>query len=483
VRDMNGCVQYWNKSCQRLTGWTAAEALGKPMIELLKLDPAEVDRALQALFQQGHWIGEILVTTRDQRRVPLLSRCTLVRDERGQPKSVLAINTDMTERKEADARFLRAQRLENIGQLAGGIAHDLNNILAPILMCAPMLREEINSPQGLSMLNTLEASARRGAEIVQQVLTFARGTEGRRVLLQPYQATREIAKFVQATFPKSITLETAVPGNLWPISADPTQLHQVLLNLALNARDAMMPQGGTLKLAAENVLLRELEVSVMPGLQPGPHVLLRVSDTGPGIPPEVADRVFHPFFTTKGEGKGTGLGLSTVLGLVKDHGGFVDFTSRPGQGTEFRVFLPAQMRPESASVDPARKPPPGGHGELILIADDEEAVRSITRRTLESFGYRTLLANNGAEAVALFQEKGLEIALVLLDLNMPVLSGADTLTALFKLNPKVRVVVATGMDSDSDLPAQSEPAVRAILQKPFDLALLLNTLNQVITMD
>jgi len=385
---------------------------------------------------------------------------------------------NLLEKKRLEAQLLRTQRLEIIGQLAGGIAHDLNNILAPILMCAQTLRDEVASPEGLSMLTTIESTARRGAEIVKQITKFASGMEGKRVLLQPQDVLAEMVRIIRETFPKSIVLKTDLKDNLWAVFGDATQLHQVLLNLAVNARDAM-PRGGTLGLAAEDILLDEVATRLMPGLRPGPHVLFRISDTGTGIPPEVGDKIFDPFFTTKGSDGGTGLGLSTVMGIVKSHKGFIHFESKVGEGSEFRIYLPADLtRPATVKAGGPMAPPQGG-GELVLIVDDEEAVCTVTKRILESNRYRTLVAKNGTEAVALFAREAKEINFVLTDLNMPSMSGPDTIAALKKINPGVRIIAATGSDPGHGMTSAAELGVRALLKKPFDVYALLDTLQKV----
>jgi two-component system cell cycle sensor histidine kinase/response regulator CckA len=380
-----------------------------------------------------------------------------------------------------ESLFLRNQRLESIGQLAGGIAHDLNNILAPILMGAQALRQNSKDPDNSLILATIEGNAQRGAEIVKQVVAFARGVEGKRVILQPRYVIAEISWIIRETFPRSITLKTNEQENLWTVLGDATQLHQVLLNLAVNARDAM-PQGGTLTLAAENALLDETGAALRPGLKPGPHVLFRVSDSGTGIAPKIADKIFDPFFTTKDPDKGTGLGLSTVLGIVKSHRGHIEFDSKLAQGTEFRIYLAAEpgLRDPPQAKQRAEEALPRGRGELILIVDDEEAVRSVMKRILESHGYRTLAATRGTEAVACYVEKGTEISVVLTDLHMPDMGGAEAIAVLRELNPSVRIIVATGAGSPSGAASVHEMGVQAYIKKPFDLAHLLGTLDQVL---
>ena len=400
----------------------------------------------------------------------------------GNPRSILAIDTDITEKKQMEALFLRNQRLESIGQLAGGIAHDLNNILAPILMGAQMLRQNADDPESPFILATIEANAQRGAEIVKQVVAFARGVDGKRVLLQVRYVIAEICGIIRETFPRSITLKTEQQQNLWTILGDATQLHQILLNLAVNARDAM-PQGGTLTLAAENVLLDEAGASLRPGLEPGPHVLFRISDTGTGIAPEIADKIFDPFFTTKDPDKGTGLGLIDRVGDSEKSQG----THRVRQQSRARNGIPG-LPPGGTGTAPIgagqagtrRCASPKGRGELILIVDDEEAVRSVMKRILESNGYRTLAATRGTEAVACYVEKGYEISVVLTDLHMPDMGGVEAIAVLREINPSVKIIVATGAGSALGAPSATEMGVQAYIKKPFDVAHLLVTLQQVL---
>ncbi|MBV9104606.1 MAG: PAS domain S-box protein [Verrucomicrobia bacterium] len=482
VRGLDEEIQYWNKSAERLYGWTAEEAIGADFREIAAEDPAPFEAAKGILLEKGEWSGEVRITTKLGTNVIVASRWTLLLDDLRKPRSILAIDTDITEKKQMEALFLRNQRLESIGQLAGGIAHDLNNILAPILMGAQMLRANANDPESPFILATIETNAQRGAEIVKQVVAFARGVDGKRVLLQVRYVLAEICGIIRETFPRSIVLKTEEQQNLWTIMGDATQLHQVLLNLAVNARDAM-PYGGTLTLAAENLILDETVASLRPGLKPGPHVLFTISDTGTGIAPEIADKIFDPFFTNKGPDKGSGLGLSTVLGIVKNHKGHVEFDSKVGEGTTFRVYFPAE--PDLPRVAPIKQGPcsasaPKGRGQLILIVDDEEAVRSVTKRILESHGYRTVIATQGAQAVACYLERGYEISVVLTDLHMPDMDGVEAISVLRQINPSVKIIVVTGAGSALGAPTAEEMGVQAYIKKPFDVAHLLGTLHNVI---
>jgi PAS domain S-box-containing protein len=478
VRDLEDRVQFWNQSAERLYGWTATEILNRKAYEVIYRDSAPFHAARKELMEKGEWSGELRHITKIGKEIVVNSRWTLVRDTEGKPKSVLIINTDITQHKELEAQFLRAQRLESIGTLASGIAHDLNNILAPIMMLCPMLREKIKNPKALSLVDTVETNARRGADIVKQILTFSRGLKGEKTLVQCRHLMREISKIAQETFPKSITLELDLPKDLWLIEGDSTQLHQVLMNLCVNARDAM-PAGGTLTLAAENIRLDEAYAQTIPHAKAGPYVVWLVADTGVGIPPKIQERIFDPFFTTKEEGKGTGLGLSTVLGIVRSHDGCIRVQSAEGQGTQIRVYLPASNVPEQ-SVESAPAPLQRGQGELILVVDDEDAVREVLRRILIRSGYRVLAAHNGAEAMTLYQQHSAEIAVVLTDIMMPVLDGRAVIRSLKKLNPKLPIIASSGLMSDTTVQEAKDLGVDAFLRKPHAAETLMATLRSLI---
>lgn len=482
VRTLDHTITYWNKSAERLYGWTQEEALGRSMRDLLYRHPEDFDQAMQRLLEHGDWAGEVLLADKNGRELIVEASWTLLRDEDGQPRSVLAINTDITERKKLEEQFLRAQRLESIGTLAGGIAHDLNNALAPITMAIELLKMEETDSSRLAILSTIEASAQRGADMVRQVLSFARGVEGRRIEVQVRHLIKDVEKIANETFLKNIQITTSVPRNLWTITGDPTQLHQVLINLCVNARDAM-PHGGELKISAENILIDEQFAGLLPDAAPGPHVRIQVEDTGSGMPPEVLDRIFEPFFTTKEVGKGTGLGLPTSLAIVKSHGGFLRVYSERGKGSRFTIHLPALCTTTTSEhyVDAAELP--RGAGELILVIDDEPSVRRITRRTLESFGYRVVLAADGAEAVSIYAARRDEIAAVLTDMMMPGMDGATTIQVLVNINPDVRVIAASGLGSNEMAARAAGRGVKDFLPKPYTAETLLKTLRSVINAD
>jgi two-component system cell cycle sensor histidine kinase/response regulator CckA len=395
---------------------------------------------------------------------------------------VVAVVRDITQRKELEARFFRAQRLEAIGSLASGIAHDMNNILAPILMSAPLLRLGLSPEETEQTLETIETSAQRGSDLVKQLLTFGRGVEGARRLVRPELLVKELGTIYQQTFPKNIRMSAESQKGLWPIIGDPTQLHQVLLNLSVNARDAM-PEGGILAITAENVSFDENTAAGTVGAKPGPYLLLKVADTGMGIPPAIMDKIFDPFFTTKEVGKGTGLGLSTVIGIVKSHAGFVSLKSEVGKGTTFEVYLPASPKGLDSESAAGAASAPRGEGELLLIVDDEKKIRDTIRDLLVKYGYQVITAADGAEATVEYARHGKDIKVVITDLEMPIMDGVTLVQVLKKMNPSLAAIVSSGVASMEGMEQRRKEletlGVRQILTKPYTVVDILHALDQI----
>src|ERR1051325_3018779 len=480
VRDLDQNILFWNKGAEKIYGWTAEEVVGKNAADVLFKDrSAQFEAARQAIIQNGEWKGEMRQTRRDGAEIIVQSRWTLVRDEHGQPKSILVINTDVTEKKRMESQFLRAQRMESIGTLAGGIAHDLNNVLSPILMAIDMLQLKATDESSKRWLDVLRTNADRGGNMVRQVWSCARGVEGERVALQPKHLIKEIVKILRETLPKSIEINFHLADDLWIVSADATQIHQVLMNLCVNARDAM-PEGGSISIKAENVFVDENYARMHIEAKAGRFVVISVADTGPGMAPDIQSRIFEPFFTTKEMTKGTGLGLSTALTIVKSHGGFINLYSELHKGSQFAVYLPALETPGSVDPAAARTDLPLGHGELILVVDDAESIREITRGTLETFGYTVLTASDGTEALALYADKKNEIAVVLTDMVMPFMDGPATIRALQRMNPRVRIIAASGLGTGHRAGEGALEGVSVFLNKPYTAERLLKTLADVL---
>lgn len=383
------------------------------------------------------------------------------------------------ERRAIEAQMLRVQRLENIGMLAAGMAHDFNNVLAPILMGVPLLRSRLPGASDQRIINSIESSVERGAGLVRQILGFAHGVTGEPQLIQPKHLIKELLAVMHQTFPKNIRIEDETEGGLWPLTTNPTQFHQILLNLCVNARDAM-PDGGTLRLRGANRQLDELSAAAISGTRSGPYLFLEVIDTGTGIPPQVLERMWDPFFTTKEAGRGTGLGLATVRGIVEEHHGVITVQTRPGDGTTFQILLPASPGRECATGSAASADIPRGQGELILVADDDASVRDITSATLTGHGYRVLAAADGTEALALFAPRSLEIKVVITDLDMPNLDGSAVARVVRTMNPAVHILTVSG-SADVNDPRRHSPLAGAFLAKPFTSEVLLGTIHGLLT--
>ncbi|NJD51416.1 MAG: PAS domain S-box protein [Candidatus Methanoperedens sp.] len=482
VRNLEDRITYWNKSAQRLYGWTTEEAIGKNASEILHKDIEDSPRHIEArksVVEKGEWSGELYNITKDGREIIVESRWTLMHDNKGKPKSILIINTDITGKKKLEEQFLRAQRMESIGTLAGGIAHDINNVLTPIMLSLELLKEKFTDNESQRLIDILGRGARRGANLIKQVQSFARGSEGERIPLQTAHLISEIKQIAKETFPRSIVITTDIRKDLWTISGDATQLHQVLMNLCVNARDAM-PDGGMLSISAGNIFIDENFTRINIEARVGRYIVIAVTDTGTGIPPKIMDRMFEPFFTTKEHGKGTGLGLSTALGIVKSHGGFINVYSEAGKGTTFKVYLPAIMTIETQKTQEPTGERVTGHGELILVVDDEEQIREITGSTLKTNGYKVLTANNGLEAIALYKQNREEIKLVLMDMMMPVMDGLTGVQELRKINPQLKIIIASGL-TDKDKLTKAASTMNAFLTKPYTVEKLLITIHEILS--
>ena len=478
-------ITIFNAAAENIFGYSAQEVMGKTVDFLM---PERFRAAHDGHIRQfaatnvtnrkmGR-MGEIVGLRANGEEFPIESSVSQMGN--GDKKFFTVIMRDISEKKKIEAQFLRAQRMESIGTLAGGIAHDLNNILAPIMLSIGLLRIMTHDQKAREILETIDTSAKRGADIVQQVLSFARGIEGHIVEVQPRHLMHDVETILKDSLPKDIHLSLSVPQDTWTIKGDPTQLHQVILNLCVNARDAM-PKGGQLTVGAENRILDDHYVAMNRQAKAGPHVLISVTDTGTGIPQNIINKIFEPFFTTKEVGKGTGLGLSTVQAIVKSHGGFVNVYSEPNRGTVFKIYLPAVPSSVSGTEGVRKKDVIlRGHGETILIVDDEASILAITGQTLQAFGYKTVTAVNGAEAVAIYAQRRNDIAVVLTDMMMPIMDGPSTIHALLQINPAVRIIAASGLDANGSVAKAAGAGIKHFLKKPYTAETLLKTLWDVL---
>lgn len=479
VIDFNGRITFWNQGAERLYDWSDDDACGRDLVELLGLDREEFERAKSRVCRKDGWTGEVRQLTKAGDEVVADSRWSIVRDPEGEPDSIIIINNDVTEKVRLKNQFLRAQRMEGVGSLASGVAHDLNNVLAPILMSAQMIRSGLEGEEMEEVVQTIESCAERGAMMLRQLLAFGRGAEGQREVVQPRALMEEMSRIMRETFPKNVQVVESYADDLWTTLGDATQIHQVLLNLTVNARDAM-PEGGVIRLNAENAVLNHVNEPGFPEAQNGPYVVISVSDTGEGIPHEVKEKIFDPFFSTKTRDKGTGLGLSTTLGIVKGHRGFIQVEGRPGKGTTFRVFLPAGDAEGTRLI--MREPKSAEAGELpakVLLVDDEPGVLLMLTRILGRSNVSVVTAKNGVEALACLERADHGIELVISDIDMPEMTGTELVRQLRERANRIPIVVSTGLNTEEKVGGLREGlGVREFLLKPYAVPALFDALKR-----
>lgn len=478
VETVEGLVTFWNEGATHVFGWGSDQTTGRKLEDILKQHAGLGVAGIRKLvIKDGEWSGEMKAQDRHGSCKELDCRWKLLANSGGTSKSIMIVCTDITEKKRLEAQFMRAQRLESIGTLASGIAHDLNNILAPVMMSIKTLELNLHDEQSLKILQAMESSTKHGADMVRQVLMFGRGANGERVTIQPRHLLKEAVSIAEATFPKSVRIEQSFAPELWTVLGDATQIHQIVLNLMVNARDAM-PDGGTLKIRADNETLGDGCSNLSADAKPGKYVVITVADTGAGIPPGLIDKIFEPFFTTKEIGKGTGLGLSTASALVKGNGGFLTVYSEVNKGSTFRVYLPATEAAEAAAVAETKMDQYVGHGELILVVDDESSIREIARATLEAYGYHVLVAGDGAEAIATFVKNMNTVRAIIIDNMMPVLDGKSAIPALKRIRGDVKIIATSGLQDEITGPFFDQ--ADSFINKPFTGEKLLSTVHDVV---
>lgn len=467
MKDAEGHYVYVNKTFERVFNQTLAGLMSKTDADWLPDATAKEvmanDRMIMAEGTSQEFL-EVVPTPDGVRHYWLVFKFRFL-NAHGE-KFLGGMGIDITEKKSLESQFLRAQRMESIGVLAGGIAHDLNNVLAPILMVSQLLKMKDIDEESGQLVDTLETSAQRGADLIRQVLTFARGVEGEQIEVQVGHLVRDIQKMLKETLARTVEIRASMSKDLWPVKGIATQLHQVLLNLCVNARDAM-PNGGRLEIQAENLTVGDSYALLHPEARSGPYVMISVSDNGMGIPVEHLEKIYDPFFTTKEIGKGTGLGLSTVKGIVKSHEGFIHVYSEIGRGTTFKVYLPAMPTKRHAPVETRNTVIPRGQGEVILVVDDEAAVRQTIKVTLEKFGYTVLCANDGVEGLTTYVQQQNKVAAVITDMTMPHLEGPAMIRAILKVSPKAKIIAISGHFDERKLENLREQGNIHRIEKPF----------------
>jgi two-component system, cell cycle sensor histidine kinase and response regulator CckA len=478
---------YVSPAYERIWGASCESLYANSMEWIEAIHPDDRQRIQTVFFEQslvGSYDEEYRVVRPDGSIRWIRDRGFPIQDHTGTPYRAVGFAEDITSRKSTEAILRRTERLESLGTLASGIAHDLNNVFTPILGIVRLLSLKFpnTDDQTNRLLQILNQSVHRGADLVKQILSFSSGVEGKRKSLQISNLLLEIQSIIQQTFPENIELSIDLPADLWLIAADATLLHQVFMNLCVNARDAM-PQGGKLSITAENLVINESLVQMHLEAKVGAYLVVTVADTGMGISPKIMNNIFDPFFTTKEIGKGTGLGLSTVTGIVKSHHGFIDVFSEVGVGTKFKVYLPAidiiTAAPISSEANTTDPNPPLEQNKLILVVDDEVAIKEITQVTLETYGYSVITASDGIEAIAVYAEQKHKISAILLDMMMPLLDSTTTIRALRKLNPQVQIIAMSGLATNEAVNQTMNEGVKAFLAKPFTAVELLNLLSDL----
>jgi PAS domain S-box-containing protein len=468
-------------SVRTLLGYSPDELTGHSFTDLNILAPEHFEQAtadiVRVLGGQSISSAEYeFITTTGRRKLVAVRGDPLYKN--GKITAMVAAARDITDHKELERQLFQAQKMESVGTLAGGIAHDFNNILSGVLGYASLMKASLTSDQRFfEYVNAIEKSASRASELTAQLLAFSRGGKYEVRAINLNSVIEDTLEIVGRTFDKSIEIETRLSGQLPTVAADAAQMEQVIMNLCINARDAML-EGGKLFVETDIVGVTEEYVKTHLGAQPGTYAVVSVTDTGYGMDRETLERVFDPFFTTKEKGKGTGLGLAMVYGVVKNHGGSVQVYSEPGEGATFKVYLPVDGRPEAKEISQYNVPQNGS--EIILVVDDEESILSLARDMLESHGYKALLAGGGEEAIEIYRGRNGAIDLVILDMIMPKMGGLETFLQLKQLDPHVKAILSTGYSQNGKAQKILDSGARGFLQKPYQLNALLSKVRSVL---
>lgn len=474
VIDLEDQIIFWNKTAEKYYGWAMEEVIGKNISDLLYKNSFQQIKAKTVTMQQGRWQGEVNQKQKDGKEIITQNQWTLTNNESGKPISICIVANDITEKKKLASQSIKAQRIEILGTMARGIAHDLNNVFSPIIISTDVLKMRTKDEKSQEILQTLKKVSQQGVELAKQLLTFTRSIEGRFSTIQLRYIVIEISKLIKESFPKSIELHTYTPADTWNISGDFTQIHQVLVNLCDNARDAM-PNGGVLTITLENVFINENDAFKYSSVNSkvGYYVVITIADTGIGIAKDVIDKIFDQFFTTKETVKDSGRGLYIAQNIIENHLGFFHVDSELNKGTIFKIYLPAIVSSESTSPEKQEINPLAGKGEMILVVDDEAAISDTIAKTLEAFNYRVITAADGREAITLYLRNRNEIKLVLTDMIMPVMNGVELIKLLQGITPDIKVIITSGgpkSEIDKEIDGLD---IKNFLPKPFTAEILL----------
>ncbi len=485
--DASLLVKFINPVAATIIDIDENDALGKNINSIFNLqsdDLGELNKRIISVLDTGKvetFPSDIYIYNNNGDQVPVDCSVSPIRDDKGNINGIVLVFRDITEKIKLEKQLTQAQKMESIGMMAGGVAHDFNNILAAILGYASFIKVKIPTDDpNFKYVETIERSAQRGAELTAQLLTFTRGGKQDIKPVNVNSIVRETVKIISSTFDKAISIETRLFDGLPFVQADEVQMQQLLMNLCVNARDAM-PQGGTLSIETDMIMIHERDTTFYMGAKAGNYVSLSITDTGIGMDKDTLDKIFDPFFTTKEKGKGTGLGLSMVYGVVKNHGGFEKVTSEPGKGTTFKIYFPAGDHIEQ-QAEKLKKAPQHGD-EVILVVDDEEPIRLFVKDVLESYGYTVKLAENGNQAIDIFEKEHKDIDLVILDMIMPKMGGLQTYLKLKMINPKVRAFLSSGYSPDGQAGEILRRGVNGFLQKPYEMNDLLIKVREILDME
>ena len=489
-KTLDGTITSWNKGAERIYGYKEHEVIGKPISSLAPHDREDEIQGFLEQIRSGGTVKHVETVRRNKVGDDIDVSLTIspIIDKDGGIIGASTIARDITDRVKAEqqtkvlqSQLFQAQKMEAVGTLAGGVAHDFNNLLQAVLGYSElMLQRKKEGEPDYADLQKIYQSGKRGADLVKSLLTFSRKVETNYVPVDLNQEITSVRSLLSRTIPRTIRIDLRLSGSLESIKADPSQISQVLMNLGVNARDAM-PEGGILTIETTNIQLDEEYCSRHLETKPGSYVLLTVSDTGQGMDKETLSHIFEPFFTTKEPGKGTGLGLATVYGIVKQYGGHITCYSEVGLGTTFKIYFPAIQTAQDLQAPTVKTTIPRGT-ENVLLVDDEDDIRDLGATLINNFGYKVITANDGKEALEIYQREGESISVIILDLIMPVMDGRQCLTEILRVNPNAKVIIASGY-SESGLVKGATTGAKGFVQKPYNMGQLLTKIREILDVD